>query len=522
MLKDSRDLEKGKWRKLDKLKENFDTEPEKEKFLELAASKCFLAYATIISKAVGIDLKIQPFHELIASAFEDLLTQQEYKKLIISAPPRAGKSFFASLFISWLVGINDSNFHILASYGRTLSNKLYRDVRSFITNPKFEELFPSFSGFEEGKKYELNGGGDILSTSVGGAMTGFTSGTVSENSRGIGAMLIDDPLKSGYSMSAMKELHDWWETQASTRRTNKYAQIIIATRFNVEDLHGFVLKKDGIYDAEKNPLGWRWINIQALCENEETDILNRNKGESFWESNPLFKRDILEGMKHSNSFSAMYQGHPVSESGGIFQKEWLKFADSEKKCYLPTKMISLDTALEDHDDACLSVISVFGITKDHSEIHLLNQISGRWGFPDLLENTLEVNKEWNPKWIVIEDASSGKSLRQVLERKGPLQGKIVKLKPIKSKSLRLQQITDLFHDGKVIFHKGDHCEPLIYALKNAPVISQWDRVDSLVTGLLYYQSDIDSGNNDSETISKVGKWNRNLKRRNIPRYNSRI
>ena len=49
--------------------------------------------------------------------------------------------------------------------------------------------------------------------------------------QGVGAIVIDDPLKSSDSKAALTGLESWWGEQASTRRTNRFAQVLIGTRF---------------------------------------------------------------------------------------------------------------------------------------------------------------------------------------------------------------------------------------------------------------------------------------------------
>ena len=65
-----------------------------------AARDCFLAFCDIMKHG---DLQVAPFHELIGSAFEDLATRR-YKRLIVSCPPRSGKSMLATMFLAWLLG----------------------------------------------------------------------------------------------------------------------------------------------------------------------------------------------------------------------------------------------------------------------------------------------------------------------------------------------------------------------------------------------------------------------------------
>jgi hypothetical protein len=150
-----------------------------------AARNCFLAFADIMKKG---DLKVVAFHEIIASAFEDLANKR-YRRLIVSCPPRSGKSMLASMFVAWLLGRDQQTQHIIASYGQQLSNKFFRDAIQMLKHPEFRKIFPDWKGFAPDSKYDMLGGGYILPTSVGGVLTGFTSGTTNLTSPGVGSML---------------------------------------------------------------------------------------------------------------------------------------------------------------------------------------------------------------------------------------------------------------------------------------------------------------------------------------------
>ena len=69
-------------------------------FRHKAARDCFLAFCDIMKAG---DLKVAPFHEIIGSAFEDLATRRQ-RRLIVSCPPRSGKSMLDTMFVAWLLG----------------------------------------------------------------------------------------------------------------------------------------------------------------------------------------------------------------------------------------------------------------------------------------------------------------------------------------------------------------------------------------------------------------------------------
>jgi len=467
-----------------------------------AARSCFLAFADVMLDG---KLQVADFHEIIGSAFEDV-AQLRYQRLIVSCAPRSGKSMLAQLFVAWLFGHDEQTQHIIASYGQQLSNKFNRGINGYLRHKHFVKIFPSWSGFHPDSKYDMRGGGFILATSVGGVLTGFTAGTPHEDSPGVGAMVIDDPLKGSDSRAAFEELEDWWGEQASTRRTNRWAQLVIGTRFGEKDLHGLLMDGDGLWDPEDNPKGWRWVNIEALCENEATDILGRKNGESHWPGNGTFTVDMLLSQKRimgSDKFSALYQGRPAAQEGSIVKAGWISVKRPEDCPEFDVTYLSLDTAFSEKQSADESVIAVMGYSRnDKDSIYVREIISGRWGFPDLLAMLEQTRKYYGARFLTIEQAASGQSLIQMLERESKIH--IHGFKPLRSKTIRLQTVSPLWEAGRVHFVEGAWTDDFIKELTAFPFVPHDDRTDAVVWGLTYYMFHLDGGTHGDTLQAIVG------------------
>lgn len=466
-----------------------------------AARRCFLAFADLMLDG---KLKVEPFHEIIASGFEDV-ADWRYQRLIVSCPPRSGKSMLAQLFVAWLLGRDQQSQHIIASYGQQLSNRFHRGINGYLRHKHFGRVFPEWLGFYPDSKYDMRGGGYILATSVGGVLTGFTAGTPAEDNPGVGAMVVDDPLKGSDSRAALDGLEDWWGEQASTRRTNRWAQILIGTRFHEKDLHGLLMDGDGLYDEAENPMGWRWINIPGLCENESADPLGRKNGETHWPSNPIFTSDMLLSQKRamgSSRFSALYQGTPTAAEGTIVKAGWLSVVKPEDCPEFDITYLSLDTAFSEKESADESVIAVMGFSrKDPDNIYVRELVHGRWGFPDLMAMLEQTQKYYGAKFLTIEQAASGQSLIQVMERESKIH--IHKFKPLRSKTIRLQTVCPLFEAKRVHFVEGGWTDDFIKELTAFPFVPHDDKTDAVVWGLTYFQFHIDTSATD--LLTAVGK-----------------
>ncbi len=477
-----------------------------------AARSCFLAFSDLMLDG---KLKVEPFHEIIASGFEDIANWR-YQRLIVSCPPRSGKSMLSQLFVAWLLGRDQQTQHIIASYGAQLSNRFHRGTISYLKHKHFNKVFPEWTGFYPDSKYEMRGGGYILATSVGGVLTGFTAGTPSDDSPGVGALVIDDPLKGSDSRAALEGLETFWAEQASTRRTNRWAQVLIGTRFHEKDLHGILMEGDGLYDEKENVMGWRWINIPGLCENEATDPLGRKNGESHWPTNPVFTADMLLAQKRamgSNAFSALYQGTPSAQEGSIIKAGWISVKAPEECPEFDITYLSLDTAFSEKETADESVIAVMGYSKkDKDNLYVREIISGRWSFPDLLAMLQQASKYYGAKFLTIEQAASGQSLIQMLERESRIH--IHPFKPIRSKTVRLQTIAPLFEARRVHFVEGAWTDATIKEITAFPFTPHDDKTDAIVWGATYYAFYMDGIAGNAAELMRAGS-NRSADRKNL-------
>ena len=458
-----------------------------------AARNCFLAFADIMKQG---DLKVVAFHEIIASAFEDLATKR-YRRVIASCPPRSGKSMLASMFVAWLLGRDQQTQHIIASYGQQLSGKFHKDAIAYLKNPEFAKIFPDWKGFSRDSKYDMLGGGYILPTSVGGVLTGFTAGTTNITSPGVGSMIVDDPLKDSTSTAALEALESWWGEQASTRRTNNWCQMVIATRFHQHDLHGVLLEADGEYDEDENPNGWRWVNIAGLIETAEQkqlDPLEREIGESHWPSNTAFTVDMLMAQKKtmgSFAFSALYQGNPVAAEGQIVKDSWICRTEPDKCPEFDLTWLAVDCAFSERELADETAICVASLShRAPGKVYIREMITGRLGFPDLIAKVKHLYSYYNARVLCIEKAASGQSLIQMLKKEAKIP--IEEMKPLKSKTIRLQAVAPLMEFSRVHFVEGDWIDPFIKELTTFPFVKHDDRTDAFTWALTYFSMKLDT------------------------------
>ena len=157
----------------------------------LALARDSLEFFALMAFRVLYDEPYLHNWHVAAIAFElSRLAEGDFRRLIITMPPRTLKSFLASICLpAWLLGRRPGEKIICASYAQPLSSDFAFQMRQLMESSWYREVFPGThidprkSGVDE---IRTTRGGFRLSTSVGGSLTG----------RGGNFIIIDDPISS--------------------------------------------------------------------------------------------------------------------------------------------------------------------------------------------------------------------------------------------------------------------------------------------------------------------------------------
>lgn len=241
----------------------------------------------------------------LANTLQEFVFNSPKKVLVISIPPRTGKSRTASLFAEWTFGKDPTKKIMTGSYNETLSTQFAKTVRNTIQTQKVEPFIPVFSdvfpdvkikqGDAAMNMWSLEGQySSYLATSPSGTATGF----------GCSLMIIDDVIKNAQEANNQltKQAHYEWFTNTMLSRLEEGGKIIIImTRWASDDLAGRIINhfQD---DAEIISLKALQDDGTMLCE----DVLSR---ESYEEKKKLMSPDI---------FYANYQQEPIDLKGQLY------------------------------------------------------------------------------------------------------------------------------------------------------------------------------------------------------------
>ncbi|MGV8982144.1 phage terminase large subunit [Clostridium sp.] len=260
----------------------------------------------------------KPHLKEIALAFQQI-ADGTIKKLAVSMPPRAGKSYITSLFCAWLLGRDNMGSIMRNSYAAKLAEKFSKDIRDgIIINPKFLEVFPGTvlsknSTAVDGWSLKGNTQPSYFCAGVGGAITGFGCKTVA---------ILDDSIKNiedALSETVIENTWNWYTSTHLSRLEINCPEIHIATRWTRKDAIGRLTDEE----QETFEPDMKVIVISALDEH----------GNSFCEEvKTTAEYRVLQRVTDDFIWEAEYMQHPVESKGLLLPIEELhRFKMSELK-----------------------------------------------------------------------------------------------------------------------------------------------------------------------------------------------
>lgn len=418
-------------------------------------------------------------HAFIAHKLEQL-ERGEIKRLIVSCPPRHGKSELAQkTFIPWVVGRNPEWHVMMATYNATFSEDFGRAVRTILQDPRYQNVFPGVEldpRTASSSRMFLNTGQQLHFVGRGGATTG----------RGGHLLAIDDPIKDreeADSPTIRQKLWDWYTSVFSNRQmTDDARMLVIMTRWHEDDLVGRLTDPRNPCYSRKEAALWEVVNLPALAE--ENDPLNRKPGEPLWPQR--FSTTFLAQMRNQDarSFSALYQGHPAPDDGIFFQPgdivEYQRMQDVPETCVW---YAASDHAVSTEQWADKSCFLIFGVDEnDDIWIHP-ESVLDRLNTEQAVQIMVNLMRKHRPQFWWAEAGHISKSIGPFLRKRMAEENThtaLVELSPIKDKQTRAQSIKGRMSMRKVRFPSwAPWFEEAKHQILTFPAGSKDDFVDTL-------------------------------------------
>lgn len=347
------------------------------------------------------------------------------RRLIVSMPPRHGKSEFTSRYFPALyLGTYPDRRVVLASYGADFAAEWGRKVRDLI-----DEFGPDYFGIavradsSAADRWDLDGrDGGMRTAGVGGPLTG----------KGAHLLIVDDPIKDheeANSETVRSKLIDWWRSTASTRLEPGGAAIVMATRWHESDLSGHLI-------AEMEAGGERWeaLNLPALAE--AGDPLGRAEGEALW-PHRYDRATLIEQRRTSGSywFAALYQGKPAPAEGNKFKRPWFRYfrregvGDQELYRLIGPdgatvrlvrvadcrRFATVDLAFSQKTSADYTVFGIWAVTPE-SDLLLLEIVRDRFEEPETVKQGRTLTRRFGLQYLRVESNQAQLGVCQTMRR----------------------------------------------------------------------------------------------------------
>lgn len=415
-------------------------------------------------------------HRLIADKLMRLEDpDDELNRLIITMPPRMGKSELASVnYPAWFLGRNPDKRVIACSNTARLANRFSRLARNKVSH--YQWAFPKVRLADDQaniESWDLQGyRGGYIAAGVGGQVTGF----------GADLILVDDAVKSAAQADSETYRENTWEWYTETLRTRLEpdgAICVIGTRWHEDDLIGRLMQ-----DTDE---GWEVINLPAI----------NDAGESLWPSR--WSVDELARIKSavgSRAWDAQFMGRPSPQEGGILKRQWLRFWQHSGQSLPPVEMDGhvlplhdlpgfFDEQLQSWDLAFTKTQSgsyVAGLTAGtlNAQCYLLDLFHERTDFPGTVEAFLRMSERWPDANVkLVEDKANGPALMDTLRSRVP---GIVSVRPDGTKEARMHAVSPFVEGGGLILPHpriAPWVQPFIDEIVTFPMAAHDDRTDAL-------------------------------------------
>lgn len=253
------------------------------------------------------------------------LADDEIDILIVSLPPRVGKSTTGIFAMTWNMGRNPDDANVMSGYGDKLTVGFHSEALDLITGDdyRFHEVFSTSNLKDKSMAAETidlhrkKRFPSLTCRSVGGG----TTGAVEIGSKGW--LYCDDMVKDreeSLSADRMDKLYAAYLAQLADRKKDGAKEVHVGTRWVPNDVIGRVID---LYDGDDRV---RIINIPALNENGESNF-NYLYGVGFTTEYYDDMRRRLVAAGEDDEWCAKYMCEPYWKHGQMFPPEELRYYD---------------------------------------------------------------------------------------------------------------------------------------------------------------------------------------------------
>jgi predicted phage terminase large subunit-like protein len=395
------------------------------------------------------------------------------------------------VFPAWLLGRNPAIRIAVISHSQSLAREFAVKTQRLVMSDWYREAFPKAR-----LATDHNGAMDFGTTLGGGRYaasleTGITG-------RGFDLIIVDDPLsaQNASSNAERDRVKDAFDGMIASRLDDpsKGAMIVVHQRLHEDDLSGHLLRRGG----------WTHLSLPLIAE--ERTIHGVGDGAWVRETGDVLLPDIytfetIRGLRDQHGeavFSTQYQQNPTVAEGDLIKVASIGMFEAPPPA-AGRITFSIDTAVKCTEDSSFSVVLV--IASDGHRHYLIDVLRERLEIVQMRDAVIGMRDRHGPAKILVEDASSGPGLVQMLREHGhpaelwPTRGR--------SKEQRLEAHLHMFAEGRVLVR---HNQPWTITLLNEwagfPGALHDDQVDAMTQYLDWFASSAIANGYVTGTLTK--------------------
>jgi predicted phage terminase large subunit-like protein len=355
----------------------------------------------------------------------------ELKRLLISMPPRHGKSLTTTTrFPGWFLGRNPTKRVIIATHTAELSEVFSRRCRNEVEAAGEEVFGVRVAGDSSAaNRWDIQGQpGGMVAAGVGGAIAG----------KGADVLVIDDPhadAKAALSKLQRERVWDWYQMDARTRLHPGGIIILVQTRWHEDDLAGRLLSAARKGEGEE----FEQVTLPMVSD----------AGEILWpERYPPEEVESIKKAVGSRVWVSLYQQRPAPAEGKLLKSTWWKFYRAAPRMDLV--LASWDMTFKGTASSDYVVGQVWG--RSGANFYLLDQVRGQWDFPQTCAQMRAQAAKWRTlSGFLVEDKANGPAV--IAQMRNEIPG-LVAVEPDGGKEARAAAVSPLIEAGNVFLPEG--------------------------------------------------------------------
>lgn len=281
----------------------------------------------------------------IVDALQDL-NDDFLDELMISQPPRTGKSSLIMFFILWQMGKDPEQSMLYSAYSDVITRAMYNGILEVTDDAftyKFKDVFPKFQVIKTDAKNETIdiGRAKRYPTATFRSLYGTLNGACDAN----GYLISDDLIGSIEEALNKDRMMGAWSkvTNNLLRRAKETCKILwVGTRWSIVDPTG--LRLDFLEnDPKARGVRYKIINVPALDENDESNF-DYDYGVGF--STEYYQRERAQFERNNDmaSWLAQFMGEPIEREGALFESAFMNYYNGTIEDEITKRYMVVDVA----------------------------------------------------------------------------------------------------------------------------------------------------------------------------------